>query len=93
MSIRLLSAKHAQCVLFHDTESFPAVKRAVIDLARESGKTFYFKESFGLGILGNQKLSKHTLVVVLENSEFTSSRTLYYQLLPQFPTDPRSALR
>jgi hypothetical protein len=44
-----LSAKHAQSVLFHDTESFPAVKRAVIDVARKSGKTFYnFKESFGL---------------------------------------------
>jgi hypothetical protein len=48
----LWSAKHAQCVLFHDTESFPAVKRAVIDVARDSDKTFYnFKESFGLGIL------------------------------------------
>lgn len=48
----LWSAMHSQCVLFHDTESFPAVKRAVIDIARESGKTFYnFKESHGLGIL------------------------------------------
>jgi hypothetical protein len=48
----LWSAAHSQCVLFHDTESFPAVKRAVIDIARESGKTFYnFKESYGLGIL------------------------------------------
>jgi hypothetical protein len=34
-------------VLFYDTESFPAVKRAAIDIARESGKTFYnFKESY-----------------------------------------------
>ncbi len=48
----LWSATHSQCVLFHDTESFPAVKRAVIDIARESHKTFYnFKESYGLGIL------------------------------------------
>jgi hypothetical protein len=48
----LWSAKHSQCVLFHDTESFPAVKRAVIDITRESGKTFYnFAESHGLGIL------------------------------------------
>lgn len=48
----LWSAAHAQCVLFHDTESFPAVKRAVIDISRESRKTFYnFTESFGLGIL------------------------------------------
>jgi hypothetical protein len=48
----LWSAKHSHCTLFHDTESFPAVKRAVIDIARESGKTFYnFEESYGLGIL------------------------------------------
>lgn len=48
----LWSAAHSKCVLFHDTESFPAVKRAVIDVARESHKTFYnFRESNGLGIL------------------------------------------
>lgn len=48
----LWSATHSKCALFHDTESFPAVKQAVIDIARESGKTFYnFKESYGLGIL------------------------------------------
>lgn len=48
----LWSARHAQCVLFHDTQSFRAVKRAVIDVARQTGKRFYnFKESFGLGIL------------------------------------------
>jgi hypothetical protein len=48
----LWSARHSQCVLFHDTESFPAVKRAVADIARETNKTFYnFTESYGLGIL------------------------------------------
>lgn len=48
----LWSATHSKCVLFHDTESFPAVKRAVIDIARESRKQFYnFEESNGLGIL------------------------------------------
>lgn len=48
----LWSARHAPCVLFHDTLSFPAVKRAVIDIARETGKDFYnFRESYGLGIL------------------------------------------
>jgi Methyltransferase domain len=48
----LWSAQHARCVLFHDTESFPAVKRAVIDISRETGKRFYnFEESNGLGIL------------------------------------------
>jgi Methyltransferase domain len=48
----LWSASHAACVLFHDTLSFPAVRRAVIDIARETGKHFYnLKESYGLGIL------------------------------------------
>jgi hypothetical protein len=48
----LWSAQHAQCVLFHDTQSYWAVKRAVIDISRQTGKRFYnFKESNGLGIL------------------------------------------
>ena len=48
----LWSARHSQCVLFHDTESFPAVKQAVTDIARATQKTFYnFKEFYGLGIL------------------------------------------
>jgi hypothetical protein len=48
----LWSAGHAKCVLFHDTLSFPAVRQAVSDVARKTGKRFYnFEESFGLGIL------------------------------------------
>ncbi len=48
----LWSAQRAPCVLFHDTESFPAVKRAVTDIARQTGKRFYnLDESYGLGIL------------------------------------------
>jgi hypothetical protein len=48
----LWSARHAKCVLFHDTQSFPAVKRAVIDISSQTGKHFYnFKESYGLGIV------------------------------------------
>jgi Methyltransferase domain len=48
----LWSARHASCILFHDTLSFPAVRRAVIDIARETGKVFYrFPGSCGLGIL------------------------------------------
>jgi tRNA uridine 5-carbamoylmethylation protein Kti12 len=48
----LWSAKHAKCVIFHDTESYPAVKQAVIEIARDTGKKFYnFRESNGLGIL------------------------------------------
>jgi hypothetical protein len=46
------SALHSKCTIFHDTESFPAVKAAVRDIARKTGKSFYnFEESNGLGIL------------------------------------------
>jgi hypothetical protein len=48
----LWSAEHAKCVIFHDTESFPAVKEAVSEICRRTGKTFYnFPESYGLGII------------------------------------------
>lgn len=48
----LWSAKHSNCVIFHDTESFPTVRRAVIEIARATNRSFYnFKESNGLGIL------------------------------------------
>jgi hypothetical protein len=48
----LWSANHSQCVIFHDTESFPTVKRAVTEIARLTNKRLYnFKESNGLGIL------------------------------------------
>jgi hypothetical protein len=48
----LWSATHSRCTIFHDTKSFPAVKQAVSDVARRTGKTFYnFDESNGLGIL------------------------------------------
>jgi hypothetical protein len=48
----LWSARHSKCTLFHDTESFQAVKQAVMDVARETNKDFYnFKECYGLGIL------------------------------------------
>lgn len=48
----LWSARRAKCVMFHDTESFPAVKRALIDISRKTGKRFYnFVEYYGLGIL------------------------------------------
>ena len=48
----LWSANHSKCTIFHDTESFSAVKRSVVDIARQTGKRFYnFQESYGLGIL------------------------------------------
>src|SRR5215471_4312029 len=43
---------HAPVVIAHDTESFAEVKRAVADVAEESGRTFYNYPKFnGLGIL------------------------------------------
>jgi len=48
----LWSAQHSKCTIFHDTQSFPAVKQAVREVARDTGKEFYnFKEFFGLGIV------------------------------------------
>lgn len=48
----LWSANHSRCTIFHDTESFPAVMRAVKDISRETGKKLYnFRESHGLGII------------------------------------------
>jgi hypothetical protein len=43
---------HSPCVVFHDTLSFPEVGRAVANLSRMSGRTFYnLNEKHGLGIL------------------------------------------
>jgi hypothetical protein len=48
----LWSAQHSKCTIFHDTQSYPDVKRAVIKIAGDTGKKFYnYKESFGLGIV------------------------------------------
>lgn len=44
--------KHADMVIFHDTESFPMVKKAVSDLASKHGIEFYnYPFHNGLGIL------------------------------------------
>jgi predicted O-methyltransferase YrrM len=46
------AVNHAHIILFHDTESYPEVKRAVSTIADESDMTFYnFPVSCGLGIL------------------------------------------
>jgi len=51
----LWSAKHAPVVIFHDTESFPEVKRAVEDIAKELGKQFYnYPHYYGLGIIADE---------------------------------------
>ena len=48
----LWAAKHSKCTIFHDTESFPEVRRAVIDIAKASGKKVYnYPYHNGLGII------------------------------------------
>jgi hypothetical protein len=48
----LWSARHSQCTIFHDTQSYPQVRRAVREIARATNKQFFnFKECRGLGIL------------------------------------------
>ena len=48
----LWSARHASMTIFHDTESYSDVKRAVEDIARETKKKAYnFPDHFGLGII------------------------------------------
>lgn len=43
---------HARCVIAHDTEAFPEVKRALGDIARATGCEFHnYPECHGLGIL------------------------------------------
>ena len=48
----LWSAEHSSCTIFHDTQSFPAVKKAVSDIAKKTNKKFYnYRKCNGLGIL------------------------------------------
>lgn len=48
----LWCARNSEITLFHDTESFPAVRKAVKDIADETNKTFYnYPEHYGLGIV------------------------------------------
>lgn len=48
----LWAAKHSKCTIFHDTESFPEVRRAVIDIAKAAGKKVYnYPYNNGLGII------------------------------------------
>lgn len=52
----LWAAKHADCTIFHDTESFIEVRKAVIDIAKTTGQQLYnYPECHGLGILVNNK--------------------------------------
>jgi hypothetical protein len=48
----LWAAQHSDCTIFHDTESFPAVRSAVIDIAKATGKDIYnYPFHHGLGII------------------------------------------
>lgn len=48
----LWAAQHSKCTIFHDTESFPEVRRAVIDIAKATSKNVYnYPFHNGLGII------------------------------------------
>ncbi len=48
----LWSVEHSHCTIFHDTQSFPPVKRAVSDIAKRTHKKFYnYRKCNGLGIV------------------------------------------
>jgi len=48
----LWAAQHSKCTIFHDTQSFPEVKRAVANVAKKTNKKFYnYRKSNGLGIV------------------------------------------
>jgi len=48
----LWAVKHSQCCIFHDTESYPEVRRAVFDIAKKTGKKAYnYPYHYGLGII------------------------------------------
>ncbi len=46
------AVQHSKCCIFHDTESFSTVKRAVFDIAKKTGKKAYnYPFHNGLGII------------------------------------------
>jgi hypothetical protein len=48
----LWSAQHSKCTIFHDTETFIDVRKAVRDVAKATGKRFYnYPNHCGLGIV------------------------------------------
>jgi len=52
----LWAAQHSDCTIFHDTDSFPEVRRAVKDIAKVTGKNIYnYPYHFGLGIIVDKK--------------------------------------
>jgi len=52
----LWAASHADAVIFHDTESFPGVRRAVVKIAKKTGgMLFNYPYHSGLGIIISQR--------------------------------------
>jgi hypothetical protein len=52
----LWAAEHSDCTIFHDTESFVDVRKAVIDISKKTGKRLYnYPLHHGLGILVSKK--------------------------------------
>lgn len=52
----LWTAQHSDCTIFHDTESFPEVRKAVKDIAGATGQQLYnYPHHYGLGILVDTK--------------------------------------
>ena len=48
----LWAVKHSKCCIFHDTESFLEVRKAVYDIAKHTGKKAYnYPHHHGLGII------------------------------------------
>ncbi|WP_115463021.1 class I SAM-dependent methyltransferase [Winogradskyella aurantiaca] len=48
----LWAVEHSKCCIFHDTNSFPEVRKAVIDIAKDTGKSLYnYPYHYGLGII------------------------------------------
>jgi len=52
------AVKRCDCVIFHDTESFPDVKKACVDIAQQMNLDFYnYPHNYGLGILVSKNKS------------------------------------
>lgn len=67
---------HAKVILFHDTESYPEVKRAVNDLAQQTGREFYnYEGSYGLGILAPRAVVNSKVLIGFLTAHHSSRTT------------------
>lgn len=51
MDCARVSLQHTKCIIAHDTEAFPEVKRVLNDLAKDGFEFYNYPECCGLGIL------------------------------------------